>query len=185
MGRCSWMVWNVVIPPGTGGRPPEDGVMPESEVELELEFEARPLSRLVVEFLHPPEDTDSTVAILAELSSPGLSRPGLFGMLLPRLGMTSASKVNLVKAGEVEEDDSPFGALEKVLMEAGWCIMTTLDSSRCSEEYWDKSLPKLEPEPLGLENPGIEGGVTFLAPWLNRCDRFMPPTLLILLMVQN
>jgi len=58
------MVWNVET---TGGNP-------ESEAELELE--ALPLSRLVVEFLHPLE-TDSTVAMLALLSSPGLSRPGL------------------------------------------------------------------------------------------------------------
>ncbi len=49
----------------------------ESEVvEFEFEFEARPESRLVVEFLQPLE-TDSTVAILALDSSPGLSRPGL------------------------------------------------------------------------------------------------------------
>lgn len=106
------MVWNVET---TGGNP-------ESEAELELE--ALPLSRLVVEFLHPLE-TDSTVAMLALLSSPGLSRPGLFGIRLPRRGMTPASKVNLVKAGD-EDDDSPFGALEKVLI--GWLL--TLESSR-------------------------------------------------------
>ena len=46
------------------------------ESELELEFEALPESRLVVEF-RQPEETDSTVAMLALLSSPGLSRPGL------------------------------------------------------------------------------------------------------------
>ena len=45
-------------------------------VEFEFEFEARPLSKLVVEFRHPLE-TDSTVAMLALLSSPGLSLPGL------------------------------------------------------------------------------------------------------------
>jgi hypothetical protein len=48
-----------------------------------------------------------------------------FGIRLPRRGMTSASKVNLVKAGD-EDDDSPFGALEKVLI--GWLL--TLESSR-------------------------------------------------------
>lgn len=48
----------------------------DSEVEFEFELEARPLSRLVVEFRQPLE-TLSTVAMLALLSSPGLSRPGL------------------------------------------------------------------------------------------------------------
>ena len=53
------------------------GLVPvDSEVELEFEFEALPLSKLVVEFRHPL-DTDSTVAMLALLSSPGLSLPGL------------------------------------------------------------------------------------------------------------
>jgi hypothetical protein len=39
----------------------------------------------------------------------------------------------------------------------------------------EQSLPKLEPEALGLK-PGTLGGVTFLAPWLKRWLRFMPPT---------
>ena len=60
-----------------------------------------------------------------------------------------------------EDDDSPFGALEKVLI--GWLL--TLESSRSLQ---DRSDPKLEPEPRGLEKLGIEGGVTFLAPWLSR-----------------
>jgi hypothetical protein len=40
-------------------------------------LEARPLSRLVVEFRQPPLDMDSTVWLLKLLSLPGLSRPGL------------------------------------------------------------------------------------------------------------
>lgn len=47
---------------------------------VELELEALPLSRLVVEFRQPPlldTEEDSTVPMLALLSSPGLSRPGL------------------------------------------------------------------------------------------------------------
>lgn len=63
------MVWNVVIPLG-------NKLESLDPVELELELEARPLSKLVVEFRHPLE-MDSTVAILALDSSPGLSRPGL------------------------------------------------------------------------------------------------------------
>ena len=62
------MVWNVEETTPTAEA--------DSEVEFELELEALPLSKLVVEFRHPLE-TDSTVAILALLSSPGLSLPGL------------------------------------------------------------------------------------------------------------
>ena len=62
------MVWNVL---------PTEGGNPESEFEFELELEARPLSKLVVE-LRQPLETDSTVAMLALDSSPGLSRPGLW-----------------------------------------------------------------------------------------------------------
>ena len=62
-------------------------------VAAELVLEARPLSKLVVELRHPPKlptacvpgptpplerEDDSTVPILALLSSPGLSLPGLY-----------------------------------------------------------------------------------------------------------
>ena len=53
-----------------------EAVVVSEAVEFEFEFEALPLSKLVVEFRHPLE-TDSTVAMLALLSSPGLSLPGL------------------------------------------------------------------------------------------------------------
>ena len=81
-----WIVWNVDTC--------ELLAVPSLElVVVEFEFEARPLSKLVVELRHPPllatppctaipaplleTDDDSTVPILALLSSPGLSRPGL------------------------------------------------------------------------------------------------------------
>ncbi len=68
MTRCSGMVWNVT-------EELEDSALVEFEFEL-VEFDARPESKLVVLFRHPLE-TDSTVAMLALLSSPGLSLPGL------------------------------------------------------------------------------------------------------------
>ena len=60
--RIGWIEWN------------DESVV---ELEFEFEFDARPLSRLVVEFRQPPLEVDSTVTMLALLSSPGLSRPGL------------------------------------------------------------------------------------------------------------